>query len=320
MRNCARLERGSTKKVGKRTWWERTRWVEGGQRSGLSHPKPTFSFKRFSTTASLSSPQRRWGWNANEVSPVKNSGGEGKRKKATFVVSRFDWAGWCRAVQSLSDLLSQYAPGLEILESSWQNRQSAYNGGELHRSMKYIGQGETGRRNAPWITQASLECDWRPLKGWVEKGRGLGVGGWWGQLCTAGCCSAVEWEMLVGGGGGTSAERRGGGGDYVTVLQTYAWWCEETPDELEKVKRAERGPKGCWENDKSGEKWDSPICFFSPNINMLHEHPAGLHEARLHVCVFEHDWVNWTMSPNQAAHHWLNVFISSQWFLPPLCS
>lgn len=32
-------------------------------------------------------------------------------------------------LQSLSGLLSEYKPGLEILESSWQNMQPDYNGG-----------------------------------------------------------------------------------------------------------------------------------------------------------------------------------------------
>lgn len=43
---------------------------------------------------------------------------------------RVNSAGLCGlASQSLSGLLSDYKPGLEILESSWQNMQADYDGG-----------------------------------------------------------------------------------------------------------------------------------------------------------------------------------------------
>lgn len=49
--------------------------------------------------------------------------------------------------------------------------------------------------------------------------------------------------------------RAEGWGDYVTVLQTYAWLCEETPGELEKVKGAENSSRDAEkENDKNGQK------------------------------------------------------------------
>lgn len=51
-------------------------------------------------------------------------------------------------LQSLCGLPSEFKPGLEILESSWQNMQSDYNGGELLRSTKYIGQDKARGRIA----------------------------------------------------------------------------------------------------------------------------------------------------------------------------
>lgn len=38
------------------------------------------------------------------------------------------------------------------------------------------------------------------------------------------------------------------------MLQTYAWLCEETPDELEKVKGAESSSRGAEKNEEKIEK------------------------------------------------------------------
>lgn len=68
-----------------------------------------------------------------------------------FVGSRFHSAGWCCSVREASlALVSEYTPGLQMLESSWQNRQSQR---ELYRP----GQGE--RKPCP-VNHSGLPGTW----------------------------------------------------------------------------------------------------------------------------------------------------------------
>lgn len=109
--------------------------------------------------------------------------------------------------------------------------------------MKYIGQDKARGRIAQWITQACLERDWRLLKGWVVQGEG--VTALYNRLllsCRVG--------LRVGGGGTSGGEGRG---DYVTVLQTYAWWCKETPHGLKKVKGRQNSSREAEIINKHGE-------------------------------------------------------------------
>lgn len=151
-----------------------------------------------------------------------------KWKEMEIKVRRLESAGQCcLALQSLSGLLCEYKPN--------SGEQLAKHAGrlwwrELRRRVKYIGQDKARGRIAQWITQACLERDWRLLKGWVARSGGEGVTALYSRLllsCRVG--------LHVGGGG-----LSGGEGDYITVLQTYAWWCKETPDELWKGEKAER--------------------------------------------------------------------------------
>lgn len=157
---------------------------------------------------------------------VLKRGGWGVRQQGR---NRKRWGAWNQQASACLALQKPLWFAVWIQAKFWRAVGKIWQGRswwrELRHCVKDIGQDEARGRIAQWISQACPERDWRLLKGWVERSGG---GGGVGEGVTA-LYSRLLLSCGVGlrvGGGGLS----GGEGDYITVLQTYARWCKETPD------------------------------------------------------------------------------------------
>lgn len=170
--------------------------------------------------------------------------------------------------------------------------------------------GQGKRKNCP-VNHSGLPGTWLAA---AERMGGVGGGGRVTALysrlllsCRVGLCV---------GGGGTS----GGGGDYVTVLQTYAWWCKENPHELRwNGQRIVQGTLEKWAKSRTW-KWNSENHhhWFWYILGRACRHtrsPAACVYLSMTELIEPCHLIKLPLCFDTPTHHRFNVFISSQWFL-----
>lgn len=230
MGNYARLGGCSAKMAGKQRGGERT------ERENTEEVRDVTSARRDVRVHF----QRGWGVRQQRF-------GRNRRR------CRLRWGAWIQQVSAAWPCKASLACSLntsQILESSWQNMHADYDGG----SSVTVWNTKTRTRQEEDLPSESLRPAWNVTGGCSKDG--------WSGVGVTALYSGLLLNCGVGlhvGGGGLS----GGEGDYITVLQTYAWWCKETPDELWKGERAEKKFPWKWHFKKCKVKASLiPLIFF----------------------------------------------------------